>query len=418
MFASMYNMPGIGRFASADSIVPNPTNPQDYNRYSYTLNNPIRFTDPTGHWTDPNGASSGGGGTPICADTGIMSICNGGGIGLAHAVASSADEDTLPELVEEVTIASAAYVIYMAKDYTERVAELGNASLSGELRDGMMVDPWGTITYYGPTVLETVGLGMTIVGPRVPHAPSAPNAPCNSFSADTLVSTEDGLVPISDLEVGDYVLAYDEETGETDYYAITHTWEHLDPSIAFVTIDGETIETTPWHLFYTEYGWQEAEDLWPGARILDARGQFGSVQILVVKEQQQMMYDLTVEDVHNFFVGSQQWLVHNCGDGTFYHYTDAAGAESIDSSGVIKPNSRGQVYVTSQQVPANDANSVLFAGNPNYGSRGSHVVEFKIVDDLPLHPGTQPNELIHYGSLRNGGNVNIISVGENRFGIK
>jgi hypothetical protein len=42
-------VPGIGRFASADTIVPDPTNPQQYNRYSYTLNNPLRYSDPTGH---------------------------------------------------------------------------------------------------------------------------------------------------------------------------------------------------------------------------------------------------------------------------------------------------------------------------------------------------------------------------------
>ncbi len=42
-------MPGIGRFASADTIVPNPASPQSFNRYSYVLNSPLNFTDPTGH---------------------------------------------------------------------------------------------------------------------------------------------------------------------------------------------------------------------------------------------------------------------------------------------------------------------------------------------------------------------------------
>ena len=39
----------IGRFISADTIVPDPANPQTLNRYSYVLNNPLKYTDPTGH---------------------------------------------------------------------------------------------------------------------------------------------------------------------------------------------------------------------------------------------------------------------------------------------------------------------------------------------------------------------------------
>jgi len=37
-----------GRFLSADPTIPDPTLPQDYNRYSYVRNNPLTFTDPTG----------------------------------------------------------------------------------------------------------------------------------------------------------------------------------------------------------------------------------------------------------------------------------------------------------------------------------------------------------------------------------
>jgi hypothetical protein len=39
----------LGRFLSPDPIVPNPANPQDLNRYTYVYNNPLRYTDPTGH---------------------------------------------------------------------------------------------------------------------------------------------------------------------------------------------------------------------------------------------------------------------------------------------------------------------------------------------------------------------------------
>jgi RHS repeat-associated protein len=44
-----FYLPGLGRFASADSIVPNPANPQTHNRYSYTINNPLFYVYPDGH---------------------------------------------------------------------------------------------------------------------------------------------------------------------------------------------------------------------------------------------------------------------------------------------------------------------------------------------------------------------------------
>jgi RHS repeat-associated protein len=40
--------PAVGRFIQADTIVPEPGNPQSLNRYSYALNNPMRYTDPDG----------------------------------------------------------------------------------------------------------------------------------------------------------------------------------------------------------------------------------------------------------------------------------------------------------------------------------------------------------------------------------
>jgi len=43
----MYD-PVIGRVLSPDNYVQDPTNTQSYNRYSYCLNNPLRYTDPSG----------------------------------------------------------------------------------------------------------------------------------------------------------------------------------------------------------------------------------------------------------------------------------------------------------------------------------------------------------------------------------
>ena len=56
-YINMYHMgaryydPALGRFISPDTIVPDPRNPQSLNRYSYVYNNPVKYSDPTGHYS-------------------------------------------------------------------------------------------------------------------------------------------------------------------------------------------------------------------------------------------------------------------------------------------------------------------------------------------------------------------------------
>ncbi len=48
-YGARFYSPTLGRFLSADTIIPGAANPQSFNRYSYVLNNPLRYIDPTGH---------------------------------------------------------------------------------------------------------------------------------------------------------------------------------------------------------------------------------------------------------------------------------------------------------------------------------------------------------------------------------
>lgn len=57
-YESRYYHAIFGRFVSPDSIVPNLKIPQDLNRYAYARNNPMLYTDPSGH-------------CPICIGIGI-----------------------------------------------------------------------------------------------------------------------------------------------------------------------------------------------------------------------------------------------------------------------------------------------------------------------------------------------------------
>jgi RHS repeat-associated protein len=42
----------IARWISADTIVPDPANPQSLNRFSWVLGNPLRYRDPTGRYSE------------------------------------------------------------------------------------------------------------------------------------------------------------------------------------------------------------------------------------------------------------------------------------------------------------------------------------------------------------------------------
>ena len=48
-YGARYYDPALMRFVQADTLVPEPGNPQALNRYAYVYNNPLKYTDPTGH---------------------------------------------------------------------------------------------------------------------------------------------------------------------------------------------------------------------------------------------------------------------------------------------------------------------------------------------------------------------------------
>jgi pyocin large subunit-like protein len=71
--------------------VPNPVNPQSLNRYSYVNNNPLRYTDPTGHYCVEEDAD----GNIIHMNCGSWEPIGGGGNGGGGL---DEDEDNEPDL--------------------------------------------------------------------------------------------------------------------------------------------------------------------------------------------------------------------------------------------------------------------------------------------------------------------------------
>jgi len=122
-----------------------------------------------------------------------------------------------------------------------------------------------------------------------------------------------GPIPIEEVEIGTYVLGYHEETGKIGYYPVTYLISHLDFKVVYLTIDGETIVTTVEHPFYTaEDEWVDALDLVVGDEVRTAEWTTGVVENVYEVTRPQPMYNFTVDVAHTYFIGENQWLVHNC----------------------------------------------------------------------------------------------------------
>jgi len=140
-----------------------------------------------------------------------------------------------------------------------------------------------------------------------------------SFSGDTGVLMADGSTsPIAEIEIGDWVLAADPETGERGLRQVTALWVHADQLVDLV-IDGEAVTTTEDHPFWnaSDQAWQRADELDRGEVVLTADGDRVAVEgIDWATRTGGIAYNLTVADLHTYFVvvGDEPVLVHNtCG---------------------------------------------------------------------------------------------------------
>nr|WP_228044366.1 RICIN domain-containing protein [Streptomyces ferrugineus] len=141
----------------------------------------------------------------------------------------------------------------------------------------------------------------------------------NSFPGTTQVLMADGSHrPISQLAVGDLVKATDPATGQLRARQVTDTFRHDTRRLVDIVVaDGGRLESTAGHKFYVvDRGWTLVSDLRVGDRLRTSDGSVRAVTALHDRSglAPRTVYDLTVDDLHTFFVlaGATPVLVHNC----------------------------------------------------------------------------------------------------------
>ncbi|WP_235594614.1 RHS repeat-associated core domain-containing protein, partial [Leptospira santarosai] len=103
-YNARYYDPGIARFTSADTLIPDEYNSQGWNRFAYVYNNPIGAKDPTGH-------------VPQDYDAGFKDSSKGIVKGAVDSVKSALSAPTPVDAAVNSAVATGKGVYELAKDY-------------------------------------------------------------------------------------------------------------------------------------------------------------------------------------------------------------------------------------------------------------------------------------------------------------
>lgn len=171
-------------------------------------------------------------------------------------------------------------------------------------------------------VIRDTPVALPFADPTAEPDAGSPCVATNSFSGDTLVALADGsTVAISEIQVGDQVLAWNFASNETVARTVTATLPHDDWLLDAYLSDGSILEVTEDHEFWnsSDSQWQELQDVDPGDQLLALDGSFVTIERLDFDAGSTApAWDLTVADDHNFFVSAQPnappVLVHNTGE--------------------------------------------------------------------------------------------------------
>jgi hypothetical protein len=170
---------------------------------------------------------------------------------------------------------------------------------------------------YVPALFTLTALGL--VGWAVVDRP----APSTTAAAVSLTTTSaaDGTLPaagadvrrrIEDDRVGDLVWAYDEQTGQLEKRQVTALFRSQTEHLRVLTLESgsgerQRIETTDEHPFWVVgYGWQDAQLLRPGDRLLEPNQSQVTVISSVREEHPDglTVYNFEVAGLHDYFVSA------------------------------------------------------------------------------------------------------------------
>ncbi|WP_429844689.1 polymorphic toxin-type HINT domain-containing protein [Brevibacillus sp. FIR094] len=264
-------------------------NPLSMNRYTYTHNNPIRYVDPSGNQVSESGGWEPGGSYFYYDHDGVRRIHGSKEIDWNYYrewfVSDQAGMQETLRGTNKVKNHIAAKVTW---DWA--------------MENGVPMDGGGVGKVPGVTKGKSTTF-KSLFG-------------CNCFTAGTKVLTDEGEKPIEEIEVGDKVLAKDDETGEMAYKEVEWLFQRDVEETYNITVGGEVITTTDEHPFWiVGKGWVKSKDLVVGEVLTTSDGKEFAIEEIEVKKENKTVYNFKVKDFHTYFVSNLGIWTHNqCND--------------------------------------------------------------------------------------------------------
>ncbi|MFJ1599219.1 polymorphic toxin-type HINT domain-containing protein [Streptomyces sp. NPDC088261] len=459
---------GTGRFLSVDPLL-DTANPQQLNGYSYAENSPITQSDPSGLMACASPAECGGGlqygnspaaqsGKPLNDPSWGCPGCDGDSYDDGWWESSGWSAAPISPSIKPGTVMVFPGVNVPADwKYADKLKQQLNATINRNQYYGGQTSAWVTNPEFEDQpekAMEDVQRASYIICGNIeggcPKSVTSAKAfakaglsaqiaagggegssgkwfgargrnssPCeaNSFIPGTKVLLADGTAkPIEELKVGDRVLATDPETGKTAEKRVTAEIEGQGlKNLVKITLrisnkngsSTTTVTATDGHPFWVPelQEWIDAADLRAGQHLQSSTGSGVQVTALHRWTRPATVYNLTVADLHTYYVlaGATPVLVHNCG-GSLY---EAGGKHGTSARG----SSRG----TNSAEPLNGQaaldNSVPVKGtSPRRVGVDVENGEIVVLDRTVQRPckcgGGGTNDIYH-GHVREWGDLHI-----------
>jgi RHS repeat-associated protein len=318
-YNTRYYDPLLDRFIQADTTIPDLGNPQSYNRYSYCLNNPLKYTDPSGRWAQE--VADWWGST---VNTGAGYISAGPSHWIWNGTVGTASS-LIGGVAAPLTLGTSSGSVSGNPNATAKDYAVATVTETANLAAVVPV-----------TAASGKALSTLLRAGEKDAAGELAGSLSGCFVAGTLVAAENGYIEIQDVKEGDLVWSYSLKAQEWQLRPVESRPIH-DYTGDVITIDvgGTIIETTGNHPFwvvsgealavrpaaqdvsegeraFTTFGrWIEARRLAVDDKLLLVNGETARVKSLSVHQDHLLVYNLHVADNHTYAVSQDGILVHN-----------------------------------------------------------------------------------------------------------